>query len=1032
MQADNKNPFRKASPQPTREEWEEWEDDDSPETTIVDEGPLIDLEDHTGPSSKPERRNSLQRYSVQRPVFRTKSKGRQKAKIAKAGIKLDTDVSHFRQTQKAQQDKLGGRISRDAAGNRFADATALKALEGSPNSASIGSFSWLRHKSGQARKKMGAGPEPDLSPDSRPIMIGLAVPSEEMSDHQVSPQTAVVETPAAVRRYNQKSAALKNSPLARTPEQQRSVWSPDTEASESPYNPRSASSFYSQPSINGGNPGAGDAPPVPVLPATYKFKQTQPSAFTEPDDENDADSPCTLFEEDGSSPQATRNKPPKQKASAISPESACTQPSGWWDTVITPFSQTSTTNPFRQTPQQTGESSTSAAVPAPKDWWHDVDEKKRPASRPGLTITAASPAQNTAWLANAAASSSSSSSRSASASRPETQSEKARILLEENKAPTDEPPPYSPLMALGHAKLGVVLTPTQVNHGVNHGQRIPSPGPVSPFIPGTMASQGGIGLSEMITSPRIVPPAVLPDRPVGTFVTHDQFYAASRTDRTERTRRRHEKEEFVARKAGGFWRGRGCIPAEGCFGRTGREGRKRRRLWLAGCCGFFVAIILIIVLSVVLTRKSTTTSHGASTTVSSGGNSQSDQQEPEQSIWLNLTAFPPIPTGVLTVAGPNNTEAVDGCVEGKSSLLWSCSIPKDQQDDLAYGHDQPEFIFQIQYDNNSRALWNVSSTGEQPSRKTRRATSLLGRVADALLPTHSRRAIVYDTGFSPSPDPPDSKEMFFLGNTTDGVVADAKAGEPTPFFISVLASVDATVGPNVVQRRGLGNGIDAAPTGNDTANNLTNILPAPETTDGKTPVPARLFPQSSQQPLRLYDRGLPTEHYGFYAYYNKTIYVADPDGDQLNSKQLDGDGGALLSEATKLVIWSQARFVVKIWTQKGAGSGVLLGADDGSTSSSSSLSANDTRPGTMPYPVTIGTDFHGGDRVDKGTWMWSLVSSTDGDDTNSTSTKVVDRSDPIVVSINNGFEGTWINSSDTSLIDGGTGGCRCAWANFPS
>jgi hypothetical protein len=472
---------------------------------------------------------------------------------------------------------------------------------------------------------------------------------------------------------------------------------------------------------------------------------------------------------------------------------------------------------------------------------------------------------------------------------------------------------------------------------------------------------------------------------------------------------------------------------------------------LAICGGILALIIVIIVLAVVLTHKAVA-SHSTTTVAgpTSSGNSQSDQQPQQPTVWLNLTDFPPMPTGVLTVTGSNNSEAVDGCVEDKSHLLWSCSIPKDQQvANSPYGHDQPEFIFQIQYDNNSRTLWNISSTGEQPSTKrSQGSSSLLHRVMSRVTGLLRGRAIVYDPGFSPSPDPPEQVEMFFLGNTTDGIVADEKAGEPTPFYISILTSVNATVGPNMLQRRdvdtaatrvrrGLGNGIDAAPSDNVTSTNLTNILPAPETRhDGKTPAPARLFPQPSQQPLRLYDRGRPTEHYGFYAYYNKTLYVADPDGSALDAQARDGDGGARLADATALVVWSQARFVVKIWTQKGAGASVLLEGDH----SSSTTTNPDTQPGTMPYPVTITSDFHGGDRNDKGTWTWGLVAADNSTSSSSSlknGTKVVNLQDPTLVSVDTGFGGTLINplnNSDSSLggIDGGTGGCRCAWVNFAS
>ncbi|KAI1857339.1 hypothetical protein JX265_008691 [Neoarthrinium moseri] len=1007
LQTNTNNPFKQPSPTPRREEWEDWEDDEV--TMAVNDGPLIDFDNDNGhlstnPPTQYGKRNSS-RYSVQRPMFRAKSKGHQKAKIVKAGIKLDTDVSKYRQAQKSQQENPA----------RFADAAALKALEGSPNSASIGSFSWLKQRAGKGRaksiKRLERGPESDLSPDSRPIVIGIAVPEDNLSEHQVSPQTAVLETPIAMQHYRQQLAAKSNNSSTLSPEQLRSVWSPDTEASESPYTSRAASSIYSQPSMYGGQAAGHNAPPVPALPATYKFKQSQPTAFPDADDEEEEDSgtPCTLFEEDGS-PLATR-KSYKPK-SAVSPQGTGAHSNGWWDTVtLSPQ-----TNPFRQTPHQTGESSNSAAAAAvPHEWWQEVDEKKTPQSRSGLSVTTAAPLshQSTAQSSQSFAS----SSQPSHIQRHETQSEKARILLEENHAPSDEPPPYSPPKAPGDVKYVAILPPSHTAMQ----QPIPSPGPMTPGLPGTMTSQGAIGMADIPVTPRSVPAAVLPDRPVGTYVTHDQFRAAPGTNnRIERNRRRHEKEEFVARKVGGFWRGRGCMPGEGCFGRTGREGRQRRRVCLGIIGGIIAIIILIVVLAVVLTRKSLIAS-GATPVSAPGTSPDSSSEGPLDTVWLNLTDFPPMPTGVLTVKGPDNSKAVDECLEKNAKTLWSCSIPKDQQDPKSlFKANQPEFIFQIQFDNNTRALWNITNEGEQPDQaqgqgdtspsSARRAISSAVARAAAIV----RRAIVYDAGFSPNPAPPEYKEMFFLGNTTDGVEADSKAGEPTPFFISLLNSTSTTVGPDVLSRRGIGNGIDAAPTNGSSDWNVTNLLPPPEMESNGTPAPARLFPLPVQQPVRLYDRGLPTEHYGFYTYFNKTIYIAD-----LNKEdEKDADGGAALRDATTLVIWSQARFLVQIWTRKGDAPTLLNKDGDGDDDASSEAHV-------MPYPVTITEDFHGGNRNDKGTWYWNL----NGDHT-------VNREEAALIEVDNGVEGSWINRKDRNPdlelggIDGGTGGCKCVWVNF--
>ncbi|KAI4865571.1 hypothetical protein F4820DRAFT_419960 [Hypoxylon rubiginosum] len=1012
-----------------KDEWEEWEDSDDEGLVAMEDkdGLLIDLAgETTEKSAKPTNTQSIlrntSRHSVQRPV-RVKSRGRQKAQNARVGIKLVTDMSTFRRPVK------------------FVDPTALHALEGEPTSASIGSFSWLKKKPGNALgskpiNKHLLDPSPsDLSPAARPIVIGISLPSDNLSDYQASPQTANIETPIDLQgRFPLKSTTNTGNPTAPTPQQLRSVWSPDTEASQSPYpNSRAASSVYSQPSMYGGPVVDTDIPPVPALPATVQPKQKQTIRAENFDDDDDIGTPCTLFEEDGS-PTMTR-KSLKPKVAVVSPESASSRSHGWWDHVTTPFLQQS--NPFKQQPQETGSSSSpqqwnpfkkqtqeagsSASQPAavpqewlvigdekgstsqsnpsdepakmpsnnlpvpevPHEWWNGTDEKRAPSSEPtGLAISTPAAPQQQHTIQSVGT-----SSRSASPGRRETQSDKARILLEENHRPSEEPPPYSPPKPVNYVKYGVVLPPTQV---IVNTARVPSPGPMTPGLPGTMTSQGAINMAEIPLTPagpRPAPAVVLPDRAPGTFITGDHFYEArGQTNKTERQRRRHEKEEVVARKVGGFWRGRGCMPKDGCFGRSGREGRKRRRIWLAVIGGIIAAIILAVVLAVVLTQR------------------HPGESPAPFSIWLNLTDFPPMPTGVLTVSGPENSEARTGCFLRTADTAWSCSLPKEEHDSVApHEPDQPEFIFQIQYDNNTRALWKVADDNETSS--------------------GSQQTFLTDEGFSPDPQPPSIAEMRFLGNTTDHIEADNKAGEATPFFISVLETVNKTVGPNMLRRRqGPNNSIGTTDGGGF---NLTEILPPPTLNGDGTGATARMFPRPVQQPVRLFDRGLPTEHYGFYTYFDKTIYLVDT----VNANAADNGGGAPLAEAKSLVTFAQTRFLVQIWTRMenttrllGNGSG---GGDGGAVPWTNGTASADT-PGTMPYPVTVTEDMHGGDRNKKIDFVYGVLQPS----------RAVNTTDAQLIIADRGFAGTLVNGMgddpDLSLggVDGGTGGCRCEWVNF--
>ncbi|KAK3945301.1 glycoprotease family-domain-containing protein [Diplogelasinospora grovesii] len=1045
--------------EPTKEEWEEWEDDE-PGTPIEDgDGPLISP--GAGSPSKSANRTangrrpsiSSARQSMQK-IKRLKSRQRQKAQNAKVGIRLETDMSKFRQQQHIAQQMRAAQENRESRTGKFVDAAALKALEGGVSPEASNSFGWLKRKQTKGKKvdrlaALQQSPtKPDLSPGPGPIVIGFEMPGD--SDVVISPQTAVVETPIEFPIFF--DSAPKNAPPIPT----ASVWSPDTEDG---WTPKGA-----------GFPRAGErgnVPAVPSIPAQHRDnrrttiivsddeddyptpqnrkanRDTRTTTIHVSDDEDDVATPVTLFEEDGS-PRSPRRKSTRAKARARSGTGASTRSQGWWDQVTTPFV------PSPVTPQTTSPTYAEPANNA-NEWWKGADKKVAPSSGRSTDLASSSRGvaetrlppkiviEDTSRTVEASPSSSNPAPRPA---RAETRAMKAQILAEEYQAPGEEPPPYSPPSRNHAIRYRAVFPP---GHPLNN-MYPPSPGPVSPGLAGTMTSQGAIGLTNVPLTPppvathssRHVP---LPDRPAGSYLPGDHFFAATgngRSRKIEQRRRRHEKEDAMARKVGGFWRGRGCIPENGCYGRSGREGRKRRRIWLGVCAGMLGLIILAVVLVVVLTRK---TVQAVSTPYSQ---------------WLNLTNFPPIPTGISTVIGPDS-DATTVCVQ--PATLWSCSLPKEQAASVApYDADQPSFIFQIQFDNNTRGLWNVpagipptptptdgaqagalqTAVGNQ-TRPTATATakaniptklpsrsgpvgvvSLLRRLAGM---PQRRDASGYDTGITPDPSPPNFQDMWFLGNTTDGVVSDAKAGEPTPFYISMLKSINSTIGPNVLSRRAASD-TKALPSGDQ--KNLTNsglnvsaIVPPPALNPDGTGAPAVLFPHPIQQPLRLYDRGLPTERYGFYTYYNKTIYVKSVTPlDNTTASQgpvpADLNGGALESEANFVVTWLSARFKVEIWTRRANSTQINSGGP----------SNNSTRPGTMPYPVTVTLDTHGGVVG----YKYAFVRGVDArQHINLYDAKfVLNFMDNNGVVINPG--GTY--NPSFGGMDGGLSGCKCAYTNF--
>ncbi|EFX02495.1 hypothetical protein CMQ_5856 [Grosmannia clavigera kw1407] len=1026
---------------------------------------------------------------VQNPL-RLISRARQKDQNNKEGIRLVTDMSKFRKQQQAEQRRqpgVGGRVG------KFVDAAALRALEGKPSDTSIGNWNWLRrmtngniamspqkHHGGNSKNKADNTPitttAQGLSPNDGPIVIGISLPEDDLAGKTLTPQTTTMETPFDASQYLDRSGAIQprqggttqqhrlqpgQAPTqgqvpSRAPQLQ-SVWSPDTEdgspLSSGSSVAQTASSIYSMPNHNIEQEGL---PPVPTVPPSYHgtsmeeprlpFLANKSSHTTtrasiilrdEIDDDDDYGTPITLFEEDGS-PRSYRRLSHVRSYVRSMAATVGTTHSGWWDHVRTPFAE-HPASPFSgKTASPTTPASTPATEPVPAvpvvaeeftvpvlpaitmtpavsaasdEWWrHNDGEQPSPAAvematgrnKTGLGISTALANAGRVQVSNDRSPTVVSSSRFLAPIQPagETSEKTVEVQVQGRErstdTPSDAPPPYEtpsrPEMAVRYR---AVLPPGHLARA-----DFPlSPGPISPGLLQAMTSQGAIHMAEVpLTPPGIRSAAAasgtpLPNQPRGAFLFRGAAPSPAAA-KVERTRQRHEKEDVAVQQAGSFWRGRGCLPQNGCFGRRrGREARKRRRAILGVAGGVISAITLAVVLAVVLARRHTAVSTA-------------------YSFWLNTTDFPPIPTGVTTVVGAENTITADGCVS--PSTMWSCSLPKEQQNaNLPFSADALMFVLDIQFDNSSQKLWNVAD-GAVPVPTTTTALSgtttsftakTTGTAAATTMATSTSQR--FDAGFTPQPSPPAFEEMWFLGNTTDDIVADRKAGEPTPFYISFLASVNSsTAGPNEVVRRR--NRMRERATGSSSSFHF----PAAATNADGTGAAAVLRPFPKQQPVRLYDRGLPTEHYGFYSYFDKTIYVKStaPDGSDADDKA----GGSLETEAAYMVTFLQTRFLVEIWTRMGNSTRML--------GDSTVRTANTTQPGTFPYPITITEDLHGGDFNSKGAFARAVDSEQ----------HILAANTSLIVA-NLQFGGTLINHSDNLSFggsDGGSGGCKCAWANF--
>ncbi|KAI9752955.1 MAG: hypothetical protein M1835_001056, partial [Candelina submexicana] len=512
------------------------------------------------------------------------------------------------------------------------------------------------------------------------------------------------------------------------------------------------------------------------------------------------------------------------------------------------------------------------------------------------------------------------------------------------------PPPYSPPRRAEYRPYVAVYPPAPQNMVY---QQPLSPGPISPGMQRAMSSRVGIPMAEVAMDP--APAAArrayitnnyyarhqdLPPRPKAAPVTlADLETPADMRQRAEARRKRREKEDALAARVGGLWRGRGCFSANGCAGRGGAEGRKRRR-WC--CCitfGLIVMITIIIVLAMTLHRRGDNT--------------------PVQTQWLNTTGFPPMPTGISTIAQPDAVVENTGCVH--PSTMWSCALPKEQQQSVApNAPNQPNFRLEIRFRNDS-------STSNITSRRTPRHLAHNPVSARKLVRHRLLRArdVLTSTLWSPSPSPPTIEDQRFLGNTTDHVTSPLFEGEPTPFYMTFLPATPAT--SRLVKR------LDASPT-NKTADpfpDLASLIPPPSLNSDGTPKPATLLPLPGSQPLRLYDRGLQTEHYGFYNYFDRSIFLKSVrlvNDSNPGEVPADMNGGSTAGEAKVQCTWAQTRFLVKIWTRKGDSAQLLHNGTTTTTpkdikeaKNTTILSANDfSRPGSFPYPVSIVLDRHGG------------------------------------------------------------------------
>ena len=461
-----------------------------------------------------------------------------------------------------------------------------------------------------------------------------------------------------------------------------------------------------------------------------------------------------------------------------------------------------------------------------------------------------------------------------------------------------------------------------------------------------------------------------------------------------------------------------------CFRSAKPKNKKEKRIMIAIATGLVLLIVLILVLAMTLTRKS-------------------NNKMPVQSQWLNLTGFPPIPTGFSTIVQPQNVGAVSGCVEPQT--MWSCAVPKEEQQGILPNKpNQPNFRMQILFQNGTNATANAaagnsSSVNKRSYGHIANAVSAGGFIRHKML--EIRNLLRRSDQYTPDPAPPSFEDQTFLGNSTDQILGSLD-GYDTPFFISF---VPATKLPSRLVKRSSSSSSSSATNSSDQFPDTGSAIPPPDSNPNGTAAGANLYPYPTNQPLRLYNKGLDTEHYGFYTYFDRSIFLKSTAPLNATSSNIapvpdDNDGGADEIAASVRCTWAQTRFLVRMWTKKG-NSTPLLGSTNGTESlqntnatTITSSSANDfAQPGSFPYPVTITLDRHGGDISSKMIYCYGM-----GDQEH------IVPSEKKLQLEDRGFGGQLVNkamgpfgATNVSTaqggpggIDGGTGGCSCTWQNW--
>ncbi|KAF2846800.1 hypothetical protein T440DRAFT_404873 [Plenodomus tracheiphilus IPT5] len=815
-------------------------------------------------------------------------------------------------------------------------------------------------------------PWQDISPWDRRIPIGISVPTDSISDFS---------SYQAPRQRAGSDVTLVTPSIIITPAAaMQSVWSPDTPFTESDYTP----SVYSRYQFHSDNT---DVPPVPSLPVglskslegsarvdtssetdgAYNHTRNDTldsagTAFEEYDDSRKKDrimSSGTVFEED-ETPLRERNI---ETSLAIDTSVVPTprRSQGWWNVITTPFVTTPKSATWRS------EELTPDVPTVPSRFGSNRDVTSSPSATSFPPVLSTQAATHT------------------------------KKDMPDSTADQAVTSPFSAMSAtpvLGTAALGTVLMPRQVEEqprqiNINIELQDRRPTVNNQAVPANgVSSTQYVSTFTLAAQPRQSPqplPVFAPPPKLNQKVSHFSYDNISQSSSTASSPnlKRAKKHRKVCNLTSMLSFGKGKTSKEARQGEKKKQKKRGVCFWGCCCCLIFLILLAIIIPVVVILVRKNNDKPTTSPPTQDGG-----------SQWLNLPNYPPMPTGILTVAQPEAVEEESGCVA--PTTLWSCALPKELQASVVPNKpDQPNFRIEITFENGTSAQLPTS----------KRAARTVNPVsAGAFI---RARLLRLRAAPLPSPATPSDADMKFLGQTTDGNSAPFE-GEATPLLLSFQ-------NPKSSASRLAKRDNPSDPT------NITAVIPPPMLNSDGTAAPANLLPLPSAQPLRLYNRGKDNEYYGFYTYFDRSIFLKQINGTNRGGNPADTNGGSTQDAAKLRCTYAQTRFLVQIWTRSKNSKPLLQ---------SSTANSSDTfkRPGTFPYPVTFTLDRHGGNAAKKNLYCYEIEDDgTIKDDASSRSFQFEDRA--FGGNLVNGTQG---RDSVVGPIDGGTGGCRCQWQNWLS